>query len=91
MCGCTSGGGYSTSSTSYCGGQVSILQDSRNKLAILYNHVQDPELKAKYKEDKATVDQIMYDAANGISCPDAEEVTTIVNYVNNEYAKYYNT
>lgn len=92
MCGCTSGGiGFSASNKSYCGGQVSILQDARNKLAILFNHVKDPELKQQYKNDRLTVEQIMYDASNGIACPDAETIAEIINYVKNEYSKYYNT
>lgn len=95
MCGCGGGASgsfkYGTSSTSFCGSKISLLQDARNKLAILYNLTKDPVLKAKYKEDRNVVEQMLNDTADGQTCPDSETVMFIVTEVNNEYAKYYNS
>ena len=93
MCGCSSrGSGFTASSSgaTFCSGQYSQLQDARNKLATMFNIERDPVKKAKLKEDRDLVEQLLLDSANG-SCPDNETVILIVTEVNNEYAKYYNT
>lgn len=90
MCGCSSGGyGFSSSNSNLCRGQLSRLEDSRNKLAILYNITKDSTLKSKYKIDRSEIEQLIMDAKND-SCPDNETVLLIVAEVNNEYTKYYN-
>ena len=90
MCGCTGGGGAAGYSTS-CGNKVNRLTEARNKLARIYNIETDPEIKAKLKEDRLTVDAIIKEAAVSGTCPDLATVVLIETEVNNEYTKYYNT
>lgn len=91
MCGCKGSAKFTSSTTKSCSGKLSDLEDARNKLAILQNHVTDPVLKAKYKSEKDEVNDLIIQTSNTGVCPSQEVVTGITNYVNNEYAKYYNT
>jgi hypothetical protein len=91
MCGCSGGSGYSFLTSGTCGAQGDKLRGSREKLAILYNHVKDEELKARYKEDRLEIEEMIRQANLTETCPDLETVILIETEVNNEYAKYFNT
>lgn len=92
MCGCSGGSSVVMgASGSFCRSQMDKLQKSRNKLAILFNHIKDVELRAKFKEDRDEIELIMREASETGTCPDHETAVYIENEVNNEYAKYYNT
>ena len=92
MCGCSGGavGLYGGSSTA-CNSKVSRLSAARNKLAVLFNVVNDEELKNKYKEDRLIIDEILKQSAITRTCPSLETVILIETEVENEYSKYYNT
>ena len=73
-----------------CKAQADKLTKSRNKLAILYNIVKDPEVKARLKEDRLDIEEIIKQANETQNCPDHKTVVFIETQVNNEYAKYNN-
>jgi len=90
MCGCSGGstiGGFSSS----CGKKVGRLSEARDKLARVFNIEKDPEIKARLKEDRLTIDTILKESALSNTCPDLATVVLIETEVNNEYSKYNNT
>jgi hypothetical protein len=79
------------SNGTFCSGQLNRLADARNKLAILFNTIKDPDLRVKFKSDRDEIEQLIYESNNNQVCPDNETVMFIVTEVNNEYTKYYNS
>jgi len=98
MCGCGGKVGQSRSISTFkrtssgaCSGSTNSLLEVRNKLAILFNLTSDEELKAKYKKDRIDVQTLITQTNSTGVCPDYSLVSHLVNEVNNEYTKYYNT
>lgn len=99
MCGCGGSVSQSNKSTSTftrstsgaCSKSINPLMEARNLLAILFNLTTDEELKAKYKKDRADVENLINQSKSTGVCPDYALVSYIVNEVKNEYTNYYNT
>lgn len=91
MCGCSGSLSSKASKSSLCGRKSSKLEDSRTKIAILYNAVSSPELKSEYKALRLEIDQILLSIYNEGTCPEADVVNAIITEIENEYANYYNS
>jgi hypothetical protein len=90
MCGCSGSLSSKASTSTTCGWKSSKLEDARNKIAILFNSVSDPQLKEEYKALREEIEQILLSIYNNGACPDGSVVNAIINEIENEYANYYN-
>jgi hypothetical protein len=90
VCGCAGNTLSNSSASKACQGRADKLVKARNKLVILFNLVEDQNLKVQYKQDRTEIDTILVTYAETGVCPSHEVVTTIVNEVDNEYSKYNN-
>lgn len=86
MCGC--GGNSSKGFSTICGKKIDRLTISRNKLAILYNKVNDSSLKEQYKNDRIDIDELIKESHQTGTCPELSIVSLIEQEVDNEYSKY---
>jgi len=91
MCGC--GGNKRISIKSLgnnrvlnCSTSTPIIISTRNKLTILHNSTSDTDKRSEYNTAMSALNDMLKDSLN--NCPDEVQLQILIDYTNNEYAKY---